>query len=93
MKTKLSSLRDPLRISEAWPTQMLSREGTSIEMKDAEMQTDDFYVLQRIEEIDYELNLSLEIEKRPLRWMIAHKTEILKLTSQVVHYTFFGSAQ
>lgn len=43
------------------------------EASDQEIQTDEVDVLQRIADRDYELNLSLEIEKRTLRRIIAHK--------------------
>lgn len=90
MNTEVASLRYQLRIAKARPTQIVLGEGITIELKHADVKTNEFDVYQGIEEVDYELNLSLEIEKGTLRRMLAHKIEVLKLTSQAIHYTFFA---
>lgn len=61
-----------------------------IEVNDQEVQTDDMDVPQQVVDREYELNLSLEIDKRTLRRMLAHKVEVLKLISQSMYYTFLA---
>lgn len=55
---------------------------------DQEIQIDDTEVPLRVADTDYEMNISLEIEKRTLKRLLAHRIEVLKLISQSTHYTF-----
>lgn len=71
-------------MTSAWPMTELVDQG---------IQTEEIDVPLWATDPDDEHNLSLEIERRTLQGMIAHKVEVLKLASQAVHHTFLALQQ